>query len=84
MERSDLEEALAEQNQLRSRRVGEILAEKADGSSDHRRTGHRQCVNGTGIEIKTPFRVGDILVEAGLVTTQQVNEALREQNYRKT
>ena len=79
VEKSDLEGALAEQNQLRSRRVGEILSEKADvpqvivdqAIDNATRKGHKN---------KTPFRVGDILVEAGLVTPKQVNDALREQS----
>jgi type II secretory ATPase GspE/PulE/Tfp pilus assembly ATPase PilB-like protein len=78
VEESDVKDALAEQKQLRNRRVGEILAEQAEVP---------QVVVEQAIEnatqngrTKAQARVGDILVEAGLVTQKQVEEALQEQS----
>ena len=71
-----LDEALTEQKELRDRRVGEIIAEKAEVP---------QIVVENAIDNahkngkKPKVRVGDILAEAGLATNQQVEEALQEQ-----
>jgi type II secretory ATPase GspE/PulE/Tfp pilus assembly ATPase PilB-like protein len=71
-----LDEALTEQKELRARRVGEIIAEKAEVPQ----VVVEQAIDNAyknGKKLKA--RVGDILVEAGLVTNQQVEEALQEQ-----
>ena len=74
---SNIQAVLKEQEGLRKKRVGEIIAEKSNlpqdvvdmaihkamGSSDHRKN----------------IRVGDLLVSAGLVTKDQVEEALSSQ-----
>ncbi len=73
----EIDTALARQKHLRNRRVGEILVEK-----------HK--LNATSVELlledaqkttKKPHcsKVGEILVEAGLVTRLQVDEALAAQ-----
>ncbi len=77
VEESAIEEALTEQQQLRNRRVGEILAEKAAVPQDI----VDQAINNVASngQKKSKVRVGDILIEAKLVTRQQVEEALNEQ-----
>ena len=71
-----LDEALTEQKELRDRRVGEIIAEKAEVPQ----IVVEQAIDNAYKNGKKPkARVGDILVEAGLVTNQQVEEALQEQ-----
>jgi len=72
-----VEEALAEQQQLRSRRVGEIIAEKAALPQELVDLTINNALN-EGLT-KSKVRVGDILIEAKLVTRQQVEEALHEQ-----
>ncbi len=77
LEKSALDEALAEQQKLRSRRVGEILAEQTEVPQ----IVVEQAINNAtryGSK-KNHARVGDILIEAGLVTTQQVEKALQAQ-----
>jgi type II secretory ATPase GspE/PulE/Tfp pilus assembly ATPase PilB-like protein len=77
LEKSALDEALAEQQKLRSRRVGEILAEQAEVPQI---VVEQAINNATGYGSKKIHgRVGDILIEAGLVTTQQVDKALQDQ-----
>jgi hypothetical protein len=71
-----LDEALTEQKELRDRRVGEIIAEKAEVPQ----IVVEQAIDNAHKNGKSPkARVGDILVEAGLVTNQQVEESLQEQ-----
>ena len=73
---SDLDDALSEQKELRNRRVGEIIAEKAEVPLFV----VEQAIENAGKNGRKPqARVGDILVEAGLVTVQQVEEALKNQ-----
>ena len=77
LEKSALDEALAEQQKLRNRRVGEILAEQAEVPQI---VVEQAINNATGYGSKKIHgRVGDILIEAGLVTTQQVDKALQDQ-----
>lgn len=72
-----LEGALTEQQKLRSRRVGEILAEKTEVPQV---VVEQAILNVTqNIPKNYQARVGAILVEAGLVTEEQVSAALREQ-----
>ena len=71
-----LDEALTEQKELRNRRVGEIIAERAEVPQII----VEQAIDNAFKNGKTlKVRVGDILVEAGLVTNQQVEEALQDQ-----
>ncbi len=71
-----LDEALTEQKELRNRRVGEIIAERAEVPQII----VEQAIDNAFKNGKKPkVRVGDILVEAGLVTNQQVEEALQDQ-----
>ena len=77
IETDELNEALVEQMNLRGRRVGEIISEKTDVPQI---VVEQAISNATQNGKKTQARVGDILVEAGLVTTQQVEEALQEQS----
>lgn len=73
---TDLVDALSTQKKLRSRRVGEIIAEKAELPQ----VVVEQAIDNAIKSGKKPqARVGDILTEAGLVTKQQVEEALRDQ-----
>ncbi len=77
VEESAIDEALTEQQLLRSRRVGEILAEKAAVPQE---IVDQAISNVTSNgQKKSKARVGDILIEAKLVTLQQVEEALNEQ-----
>lgn len=78
VQKADIDEALKEQNNLRTRRVGEILAEQTELPQ----TFVEQAISNVsrkGLK-KGQVRVGDILVEAGLVTDQQVAEALQKQS----
>jgi len=77
VEKAAIEEALTEQQQLRSRRVGEIIAEKAALPQDLVDQTINNVINSG--RTKNKARVGDILIEARLVTRQQVEEALHEQ-----
>jgi hypothetical protein len=71
-----LDEALTEQKELRNRRVGEIIAERAEVPQII----VEQAIDNAVKNGKKPqFRVGDILAETGLVTNQQVEEALQDQ-----
>ena len=76
VEKTAIDEALDEQKKLRKRRVGEIIAEQAKVPQVMVERAIDKAAQGLS---KARFRVGDILVEAGLVTPQQVDEALREQ-----
>ena len=77
IDKEDISSALAEQQKLRTKRLGEILIESTRLP--------KEVVDQTIAHVersgrKTPkFRVGDILVEAGLVSREQVNEALTQQ-----
>jgi len=77
VEEADIKDALTEQKKLRSRRVGEILAEQAELS----KTVLEKVIHNATRDGKRPqTRVGDILIDAGLVTRKQVDEALNAQN----
>ena len=74
---SDIQNTLAKQQSLKSRRVGEILSEQNKISTNNvEAVLQRSYKNGT---IPPNTRVGDILIAAGLVTRQQVDEALASQ-----
>jgi len=73
----DIGEALSLQQKLRTRRVGEILAETANLKQETiERTIKDRCEEG---KIPPHVRVGDILVSARLVTREQVDVALEIQ-----
>ncbi len=78
VEKAAIKEALAEQQQLRTRRVGEIIVEQTKVSQV---VVEKAINSATKNGLKKPqARVGDILIEAGLVTAQQVDEALYAQS----
>lgn len=75
--KDEIAAALAEQQKLRARRLGDILVENTNVP--------QEVVDQTIGQIeragrKSPkFRVGDILIEAGLVSRDHVEEALQQQ-----
>jgi type II secretory ATPase GspE/PulE/Tfp pilus assembly ATPase PilB-like protein len=80
---ADLSDALAEQKKLKEQRVGEIVAE-------HHKVGQeaveKAVKNARKKAEKLPKiapRVGEILVEAGLVTVEQLKQALESQKKNK-
>jgi hypothetical protein len=72
-----IDDALRAQEELRTRRVGEVIAEKSDLLQGE--------IEQTLLEvsgrpaIRNESRIGDILVEAGLVSRKEVEAALRNQ-----
>jgi type II secretory ATPase GspE/PulE/Tfp pilus assembly ATPase PilB-like protein len=70
-------EALDIQQKLRSRRVGEIIAETANLNQETIENTLQESIN--KIDIPRNARVGEILVAAGLVTREQVEFALATQ-----
>ena len=74
---SDIQNSLEKQQSLKSRRVGEIISEQNKISIKNVEAAlQRSCKNAI---IPPNIRVGDILIEEGLVTRQQVDEALASQ-----
>jgi type II secretory ATPase GspE/PulE/Tfp pilus assembly ATPase PilB-like protein len=71
-----LEDALRTQEELRTRRIGEVLAETADLAQEKIDQTIQAAVE---TESLANARVGDILVEAGLVTREQVERAYESQ-----
>mgnify|MGYP002397672681 FL=1 len=78
----ELNAALNDQKKLRSRRLGEIITDNTDLSQATVDETIHTARNDTR---RSQLRVGDILMEAGLVTKAQVEEALalQEQGKRK-
>lgn len=77
IDKDDISTALAEQQKLRNRRLGDILIENTNVPSE---IVEQTIENMEHSGRKSPkFRVGDILIEAGLVSREQVNEALSQQ-----
>ena len=74
---SDIQKTLAKQQSLKSRRVGEILSEQNKISINNVEAALQRSRKSDTIPPNT--RVGDILIAAGLVTRQQVDEALASQ-----
>jgi type II secretory ATPase GspE/PulE/Tfp pilus assembly ATPase PilB-like protein len=70
-------EALNIQQKLRSRKVGEIIAETANLKQENIENTLQDSI--TKGNIPPNARIGDILVSAGLVTREQVNLALATQ-----
>jgi len=78
LQRSDIQKILKKQQSLKSRRVGEIISEQNKISiNDVEAVLQKSSKSGT---IPPNTRVGDILIEEGLVTRQQVDEALASQH----
>jgi type II secretory ATPase GspE/PulE/Tfp pilus assembly ATPase PilB-like protein len=79
--RFSIDKAMEEQKKLRERRLGEILSETHDLS----RTSIDGIIDKAHKEGKVSprMKVGDILVEAGLVTKEQVDVALSSQDVGK-
>ncbi|PLX80006.1 MAG: type II secretion system protein E [Desulfuromonas sp.] len=77
IDQDDLENALQDQENLRTRLVGEIISEKTKiPQAKVDQTIHRSHrLNRQG-----QIKVGDILIEAGLVTQKQVEDALADQS----
>ncbi len=73
---ADVDQALEDQKKLRSRRLGEIISDRNRVPQEHVDQVIRSARTGSK---HSNIRVGDILIEAGLVTKQQVDEALKEQ-----
>lgn len=76
IEEKDLEETLAEQRRLRERKIGEIIS--------HQTSISYQTIEGKIEKAKTDgrhprIRVGDLLIEEGLITKEQLERALAEQ-----
>ncbi|MHB8707433.1 MAG: GspE/PulE family protein [Desulfuromonadales bacterium] len=78
VEPAAVDAALTEQKRLREKRVGEILVEQTNipGMVVEHVIGNAQ----KNLRKHGRIRVGDILIEAGLVTRQQVDEALSTQS----
>ena len=74
---SSIKEALNIQQKLRSRKVGEIIAETANLKQENIEKTLQDSMNKG--DIPRNARVGDILVSAGLVTREQVELALANQ-----
>jgi type II secretory ATPase GspE/PulE/Tfp pilus assembly ATPase PilB-like protein len=74
---SDIQNTLAKQESLKSRRVGEIISEQSKISVNDVEAVLQRSYKSDTIPPNT--RVGDILVAEGLVTRQQVDEALADQ-----
>ena len=73
----DIQNTLAKQQSLKSRRVGEIISEQGKISANDVEAALQRSYKSNTIPANT--RVGDILVTEGLVTRQQVDEALANQ-----
>ncbi|MGV7222972.1 MAG: GspE/PulE family protein [Nitrospinales bacterium] len=74
---SDIQNTLEKQQSLKSRRVGEIISEQGKISANDVEAALQRSYKSDTIPPNT--RVGDILVTEGLVTRQQVDEALANQ-----
>jgi type II secretory ATPase GspE/PulE/Tfp pilus assembly ATPase PilB-like protein len=72
-----IEGALRAQEMLRARRMGEVIAESADLAHEEIEQTLQEAAGKP--EIPRDARVGDILVEAGLVTREQVESAFEKQ-----
>jgi len=75
---SDIEKTLEKQQSLKSRRVGEIISEQNKISINDVDAIVQRSYKSDAIPPNT--RVGDILIAEGLVTRQQIDEALASQH----
>ena len=76
----DVDQALEEQRKLRSRRLGEIISDRNRVPQEHV---DKAIQAARSDQLHSNIRVGDILVEAGLVTKEQVEEARKDQEQGK-
>jgi type II secretory ATPase GspE/PulE/Tfp pilus assembly ATPase PilB-like protein len=73
----NMADALKAQEEIRNRRMGEVLVESTDIT--HEEIENTLEENSGKPEIPLNARIGDILVEAGLVTREQVEKAYESQ-----
>jgi type II secretory ATPase GspE/PulE/Tfp pilus assembly ATPase PilB-like protein len=73
----EVEKALGEQKDLRGRRLGEILSKREDLPHATIERAIENAFSKGKVTART--KVGDILVEAGLVTKEQVEDAINSQ-----
>ena len=71
----NLDETLKIQDSLRNRRMGELLSESADLPPET----IEKTLHDAKADLRPNVRVGDILIEAGLVTREQVEKAFQSQ-----
>jgi type II secretory ATPase GspE/PulE/Tfp pilus assembly ATPase PilB-like protein len=77
LEGNVIDGVLDEQEKLRNRKVGEIIAENADVPTEKIEELAKQTESeASGRKV----RIGDLLVQAGLITNQEVEEALQAQS----
>lgn len=76
-----IQKVLEEQKNLKKRLVGEIIADNANMSQDD--IEHTLAVTKKSRKMPPRARVGEILIAAGLITQEQVNAALQEQEGNK-
>jgi type II secretory ATPase GspE/PulE/Tfp pilus assembly ATPase PilB-like protein len=76
-----IQEALQEQKELRTRRVGEIIANHNNLSQETIERTLQEAMDKGYVPPRA--RIGDILIAAGLVTREQVEEALSSQELGK-
>ena len=74
---SEVDEALREQQRLKSRRVGEIIADSQNLKQEVIEDAIQQA-HEIG-KVSPRVRVGEILIDAGLITREQLEEALTSQ-----
>ncbi len=77
LEQNAIGEVLDEQEKLRSRKVGEILAEKADLAPEALEKFAQQAETAPASQ---KVRIGDLLIDAGLISREEVEEALETQS----
>lgn len=74
---SEVDEALREQQKLKSRRVGEIIADSQHLKQEVIEDAIQQAYKAG--KVPPRVRVGEILIDAGLITREQLEEALASQ-----
>ncbi len=77
LQENAIEEVLDEQEKLRTRKVGEILTEQANVPADKIEELAKQAED---VPSGQRVRIGDLLIQAGLITREEVEEALNAQS----
>ena len=77
LQQNAIDDVLEEQEKLRSRKVGEIIAASADLATDKIDELAQQSATA---EPGQKVRIGDLLIQAGLVSREAVEEALNTQS----
>ncbi len=77
LQQNAIDEVLDEQEKLRSRKVGEIIAAAADLPADKIDEVAQQS---KAAEPGQKVRIGDLLIQAGLISREAVEEALKTQS----